>query len=120
MVVVEDLISTGGSVLEVVNVLREAGAQVAGHCQHLHLRYGQGLERPAEASETCKPDEILTSLPRWRRRNIISVHRMLPGSFPSGTTPRTRAGLEVQNEKKCHQHSGSVCGGAGRAHCHGQ
>ena len=30
VVVVEDLISTGGSVLEVVNVLREAGAQVLG------------------------------------------------------------------------------------------
>ncbi|MBQ1976439.1 MAG: orotate phosphoribosyltransferase, partial [Clostridia bacterium] len=30
VVVVEDLISTGGSVLEVVNVLREAGAEVLG------------------------------------------------------------------------------------------
>ena len=30
IVVVEDLISTGGSVLEVVNILREAGAQVLG------------------------------------------------------------------------------------------
>ena len=30
VVVVEDLISTGGSVIEVVNVLREAGAQVLG------------------------------------------------------------------------------------------
>ena len=41
VVVVEDLISTGGSVLEVVNVLREAGAQVLGIVEHLHLRYGQ-------------------------------------------------------------------------------
>ena len=30
VVVVEDLISTGGSVIEVVNVLREAGAEVLG------------------------------------------------------------------------------------------
>ncbi|MDD7311669.1 MAG: orotate phosphoribosyltransferase, partial [Clostridia bacterium] len=30
VVVIEDLISTGGSVIEVVNVLREAGAQVLG------------------------------------------------------------------------------------------
>lgn len=30
VVVIEDLISTGGSVLEVVDVLRQAGAQVLG------------------------------------------------------------------------------------------
>ena len=35
VVVIEDLISTGGSVLEVVNVLREAGAEVLGICNFL-------------------------------------------------------------------------------------
>ena len=59
VVVVEDLISTGGSVLEVVNVLREAGGAGAGRCEHLHLRYGQRPEATGGGpSETCKPDEF--------------------------------------------------------------
>ena len=36
VVVVEDLISTGGSVIEVVESLREAG------CEHFHIRYEKG------------------------------------------------------------------------------
>ena len=42
VVVVEDLISTGGSVIEVVEALREAGRRGAGHRLHLHLRYAAG------------------------------------------------------------------------------
>ena len=42
VVVVEDLISTAGSALDVVQALREEGAEVLGHCQHLHLRDAQG------------------------------------------------------------------------------
>ena len=45
VVVVEDLISTGGSVLEVVNVLREAGAEVLGIVSIFTYSMKKGLER---------------------------------------------------------------------------
>ncbi len=47
VVVVEDLISTGGSVLEVVNVLREAGAEVLGVVSIFTYGMKKGLERMA-------------------------------------------------------------------------
>lgn len=51
-VVVEDLISTAGSVLEVVNVLRKAGAQVLGIVSIFTYGMKKGLERLAAAD--CK------------------------------------------------------------------
>lgn len=50
VVVVEDLISTGGSVLEVVNVLREAGAEVLGIVSIFTYGMKKGLERLAQAN----------------------------------------------------------------------
>ena len=50
VVVVEDLISTGGSVLEVVNVLRQAGAQVLGIVSIFTYGMKKGLARLAEAN----------------------------------------------------------------------
>lgn len=52
VVVVEDLISTGGSVLEVVNVLREAGAEVLGIVSIFTYGMKKGIERLAEANVT--------------------------------------------------------------------
>ena len=49
VVVVEDFISTGGSVIEVVNVLREAGAEVLGVVSIFTYGMKKGLERLAEA-----------------------------------------------------------------------
>ena len=49
VVVVEDLISTGGSVLEVVNVPREAGAEVLGIVRIFTYGMKKGLERLAAA-----------------------------------------------------------------------
>ena len=49
VVVVEDLISTGGSVIEVVNVLREAGAIVLGIVSIFTYGMKKGLDRLAEA-----------------------------------------------------------------------
>ena len=49
VVVVEDLISTGGSVLEVVNVLREAGAQVLDIVSIFTYGMAKGPKRLAEA-----------------------------------------------------------------------
>lgn len=50
VVVVEDLISTGGSVLEVVDVLREAGAQVLGVVSIFTYGMQKGLARLAQAN----------------------------------------------------------------------
>lgn len=45
VVVVEDLISTGGSVIEVVNILREAGAEVLGVVSIFTYGMQKGLDR---------------------------------------------------------------------------
>ena len=49
VVVVEDLISTGGSVLEVVDILRQAGAQVLGVVSIFTYGMQKGLDRLREA-----------------------------------------------------------------------
>ena len=49
VVVVEDLISTGGSVIEVVNILREAGTEVLGIVSIFTYGMQKGLDRLAEA-----------------------------------------------------------------------
>ena len=50
VVVVEDLISTGGSCIEVVNVLREAGAEVLGIVSIFTYGMQKGLDRMAAAN----------------------------------------------------------------------
>ncbi len=49
VVVVEDLISTGGSVIEVVEILREAGAEVLGIVSIFTYGMQKGLDRLAAA-----------------------------------------------------------------------
>ena len=50
VVVVEDLISTAGSAIDVVNALREAGAEVLGIVSIFTYGMKKGLDRMAEAS----------------------------------------------------------------------
>jgi len=50
VVVVEDLISTAGSAIEVVNILREAGAEVLGIASIFTYGMKKGLDRLAEAN----------------------------------------------------------------------
>ncbi len=49
VVVIEDLISTGGSCIDVVNALREAGAEVLGIASIFTYGMKKGLDRLAEA-----------------------------------------------------------------------
>ena len=49
VVVIEDLISTGGSVIDVVNALRDAGAEVLGVASIFTYGMKKGLERLSEA-----------------------------------------------------------------------
>ncbi len=53
VVVVEDLISTGGSVIEVVDALREAGAEVLGIVAIFTYGMKKGIERLAAADAKC-------------------------------------------------------------------
>ena len=53
VVVVEDLISTGGSVIEVVEALREAGAEVLGIVAIFTYGMKKGIERLAAAEAKC-------------------------------------------------------------------
>ena len=50
VVVIEDLISTGGSVIDVVDALREAGAEVLGVASIFTYGMQKGLDRLAEAN----------------------------------------------------------------------
>lgn len=52
VVVIEDLISTGGSAIEVVEALREAGAEVLGIVSIFTYGMKKGLDRLAEADVT--------------------------------------------------------------------
>ena len=52
VVVIEDLISTGGSCIEVVEALREAGAEVLGVASIFTYGMQKGLDRMREANVT--------------------------------------------------------------------
>ena len=69
VVVVEDLISTGGSVLEVVNVLREAGAEV-------HEK-GPGAAGRRQ-SQKCQPDELRRDRAGRRRTEVYQTRGCRP------------------------------------------
>ena len=63
VVVIEDLISTGGSVLECVNPLREVGAEVLGIVSIFTYGMKRGLERLAaddvENTSLCDLDTLV-------------------------------------------------------------
>ena len=65
VVVVEDLISTGGSCIDTVNVLREAGADVLGVISIMTYGMKKGIDRMADASiewvSLTNFDEVITA-----------------------------------------------------------
>ena len=66
VVVIEDLISTGGSVLEVVDVLRQAGAQVLGIASIFTYGLQKGVERLA-AAEGYIADKDIAKLTAFQK-----------------------------------------------------
>ena len=79
VVVVEDLISTGGSAIECVNALREAGAEVLGIVSIFTYGMKKGLERIAAAQtenhSLCNLDVLVEVAaeegyiaPEWKER----------------------------------------------------
>jgi len=65
VVVVEDLISTGGSCIDTVNVLRDAGAEVLGVISIMTYGMKKGIDRMAEADiewvSLTDFDEVITA-----------------------------------------------------------
>ena len=118
VVVVEDLISTGGSVIEVVNVLREAGAQVLGIASIFTYGMKKGLERLAAANVQNISLSNSTPSAAWPRGKATSRKRTSPACWPSAITPRTRAGSEARNEKP-HQYPRTLGAGDRRSYRHG-
>ena len=66
VVVIEDLISTGGSVIEVVDALREAGAEVLGIVSIFTYGMQKGLDRLAAANENYIKAEDKERLIKFR------------------------------------------------------
>ena len=100
VVVVEDLISTGGSVLDVVDALRDAGAEVLGVVSIFTYGMPKGL-RAAGRGQGVKYVSLTDSGHRrsgGRRAGIHHAGRTWPGCWPSGTTLPTKAGSEKENE----------------------
>ena len=89
VVVVEDLISTAGSCIEVVEALREAGAEVLGVVSIFTYGLQKGLDRLAAlpASPTLPPSA------RGPPRRARSRPRTSSGSSSSGPIRPTRAGF---------------------------
>ena len=84
MVVVEDLISTGGSVIEVVNVLREAGAEVLGVVSIFTYGMKKGLPSPALMTGTreCLPATRGAPSLGWRMAMICPQVRRKNSGHP--------------------------------------
>ena len=79
VVVIEDLISTGGSAIDVVEALREAGAEVLGIVSIFTYGMKRGLERIAAAGTVnhslCDLDSLVETAvdegyiaPQWKER----------------------------------------------------
>ncbi len=81
VVVVEDLISTGGSVIDVVNVLREAGAEVLGIVSIFTYGMRKSVERLAAAEvknvSLTNFDSIVKAAAEEGYIRSAAVHRLL-------------------------------------------
>lgn len=81
VVVIEDLISTGGSVCEVVDVLREAGAEVLGVVSIFTYGMKKGLDRLKEKNITnyslTNLDELASVAAADGRIAETDIHRIL-------------------------------------------
>ena len=76
---IEDLISTGGSCIEVVNALREAGAEVLGVASIFTYGMKKGLERLKEADVVNYSLSNLDALVEVAAEEGISSPGIRPG-----------------------------------------
>ena len=107
VVVVEDLISTGGSVIDVVDALREAGAEVLGIASIFTYGMKKGLERLAAAGRAeHQPVQLRRAGTAWRRRRAISSPETGgPARWLSATTPADESWMHRREEvEACTRH----------------
>ena len=95
VVVIEDLISTGGSVLDTVAALRAAGAEVLGVISIFTYGMAKGRQRLAEAGVKCVS---LTDLDTIAQVGVQQGYITQGGCWPSGMTLPTKTGSEKENE----------------------
>ena len=99
VVVVEDLISTGGSVIEVVDALREADAEVLGIVSIFTYGMKKGLERLAAADVKNVSLTNLDVLSEVAAQEGYIKPEDVNRLIAFRNNPRTRAGSVVQNEE---------------------
>ena len=109
VVVIEDLISTGGSAVEVVEALREAGAEVLGIASIFTYGMAKGIKR-LEAADVKNISLSNLDVLAEPLRKAILLRRMLPEYLLSEIIPMMKAGLEAKNEKR-NRHFGFNNGG---------
>ena len=110
VVVIEDLISTGGSVLDTVAALRAAGAEVLGVISIFTYGMAQGPRAAGRGRcQVRQPHRSWTPSLRWASSRDTSRRGTWPGCWPSGTTPPTKTGSEEENEpyEPSHRHFAS-------------
>lgn len=96
VVVVEDLISTGGSAIEVVNALREAGADVLGIVSIFTYEMKKGIERLKEANVNNTSLSCFTTLSKvaLERGYITEKEYRMVSAFQSN--PQDPSWIDVQ------------------------
>lgn len=81
VVVIEDLISTGGSVLDTVKALRDAGAEVLGIASIFTYGMEKGIQRMADANikniSLCDLDTLVEVAAEERYIKKEDVHRLI-------------------------------------------
>ena len=92
VVVVEDLISTGGSVLDAVDALREAGAEVLGVVSIFTYGMKKGVERLAAAQVRNVSLTDLDTVARTGAQEGYITEDDVARLLASAKTPPTRAG----------------------------
>ncbi len=94
--VIEDLISTGGSVLDVVSVLREAGAEVLGVVSIFTYGMQKGLDRLAAANVKNHSLTNFDVIAQVAAKQNISTPRM----WRVSSVPRQPVRRKLDQEEK--------------------
>ena len=98
VVVIEDLISTGGSVIDTVDALREAGAEVLGVVSIFTYGMQKGLEKLAAAQcEERQSDRTSTRSPASAPRKSTSRRATSRACSPSATNPSDESWIKEDN-----------------------
>ena len=98
VVVIEDLISTGGSVLDTVAALRAAGAEVLGVISIFTYGMAKGRQRLAEAGVKCVSLTDLDTIAQVGVQQGYITQGDVARLLASGMTPPTKTGSEKENE----------------------